>query len=101
MSVVVWVVVLDSESVVSSTNIFVVSDSSSCLHLRPDLELDIILEWIFWEVNSLGVNSEALVGSIVAVPEDSVSMLGIDTSVDIQALSRWVSEVSSWSWEVR
>ena len=91
---IVWVVVSDSKSVLVRSNVFSVEKSSSVSHCRLDLELDSILQWVSWEVNSSSVKGPTLVGSIVAVLEDDNSIFSI-TILNIQTFGRWVSEVSS------
>jgi len=72
---VVWVVVLDSKSVLAVTNVLVPEQGSSASHLSLDLESDSIAEWVSWEVNSSSVDSPGLVGTIVASVPDGVSVV--------------------------
>ena len=84
---VVWVVVLDSQSVLVVTNVLVVEEGSSAWHLGLDLESDTILEWVSWEVWLLLVNVPGLVETVVAVPEDHVHVVSVFGSWNIEASS--------------
>jgi hypothetical protein len=97
LSVVQWVVGSDSKSELVSSDVLVPEEGSSVFHLRLDLELDTVGEWVSWILGGLGVDVPGLVQSIVAVVEDGVSVVGVGVSVDIQALTSQVSEVSSGS----
>lgn len=99
MSLVPWGVVLDLQSVLLVTHVVRVNEDRSSLgHSRSDLELHTVGDWrslVF--NNNLEVNSDegpALVGSVVAVPEDDASILSVATTVDIEALATVVSDVS-------
>lgn len=70
---IVWVVVSDSKSVLVRSNVFSVEKSSSCSQSRLDLELNSILQWVSWEVNSSSVKQPSLAGSVIAVLEDNDS----------------------------
>lgn len=48
-------------------------------------------------MNSLSVNGPCLVETVVAIPEDNMSMLAVTSTMNIHALSWDVSEVSVWS----
>lgn len=87
LSLIVWVVVLDSKSVVSVSNVFVPSSSSVSTQSSLDLESDSISEWVSWEMNSSSVEGPGLVGTIVASPENNVSKVVISVSMDIKAFS--------------
>ena len=75
----------------------VVEQGSSASHLSLDLESLSILDWVSWEVNVLGVDHPSLVGSVVASPEDDLSVLSVALSVNIEAVSWDVSDVSGVS----
>ena len=98
MSVVVWVVVLDSESVLVVTNMLMPSNSSFLWKSGFDLESNSVLQWVSWEVWLSLVNVPLLVLSIVARPEDNVHVVSVLRSVDIKASSRDISDVSESSW---
>lgn len=95
--VAVWVVVLDSESVLMSTNVFMPEEGSSASHLGLDLESSSISDWVSWIRDSSGVDGPALVGMVVASPEDDMSVLRVRPSVDVEALSWDISDVSGTS----
>lgn len=66
-------------------------------HSGSDLELNIIVvKWGSRSLTSL-IDDPTLVGTVVAVPEDNVSVVVVSVSMDIEALSSVVSEVSSRS----
>jgi hypothetical protein len=58
------------------------------------LEFDSISEWLVSESLSSLVEDPSLVLSVVAVPEDDVSVVGVRSTMNIQALLTIVSEVS-------
>jgi hypothetical protein len=95
---VVWVVVLDSESVLVVTNMLVEEDSSVLWKSGLDLESNSVLQWVSWEVWSSLVDVPLLVSSVVALPEDDVHVVSVLASVDIKAGSRDISDVSESSW---
>jgi len=93
--VVVWVVVLDSESEVTISDVLVPEDGSVSRHSSLDLESNSVSEWISWEVNSLSVKIELLLIVVLsAVSISKVSSLGI-SSEDPKALSVWSSDGSN------
>jgi len=98
LSNVVWVVVLDSESVLVVTNVLVVSDSSSVSHERFDLEFDSISQWVSWEVNSSSIKEPSLTNLIVAIIPVGKSVVAVAISLGTETSSTWVSDVSVVSW---
>ena len=54
---------------------------------------------MLWPLDASLVDVPSLVSSIVAVPEDDVSHLVILGSMNIEALSSNVSDVSDWTVE--
>ena len=50
-------------------------------------------------MNILGVKEPSLVETVVARPEDDVVVVVVSVSVNVEAVSSTVSEVSSASWE--
>lgn len=94
---VLWLGVSDSKSVLLLSNVLSHDESSSGLHLGFDLEENSISEWVLVVLDSLSVEVPGLVQSIVAVPEDDMSVVGVLATVNIKALSAVVSDVSSWS----
>jgi hypothetical protein len=97
LSVVEWVVSSDSKSELVSTNVLMPEEGSSVWHSGLDLELNSVGKWVSWVLSSSGVNVPGLVQSVVTVEEDGVSVMVIVSSVDIEALSSQVSDVSSGS----
>ena len=95
MLVVVWVVVLDSESEITISDVLVPEDGSVSRHSSLDLESNSVSEWVSWEVNSLSVKIELLCIVVLStVTILKVSSLGI-RSVDHKALSIWSSDGSN------
>jgi len=97
--VVVWVVVLDSKSEVSVTNVLVPDDGSVSAHSGFDLESNSAFEWISWEVNSSSVEREGLSHIVEASVPMDISVLSVG-SLNLQTLTTWVSDVVGSSWEV-
>lgn len=95
-SVPLGIEVVDSESELVAANVLVPEEVLASSHGRSDVELDSILKWlsVAW-LSSNGVDSPSLVGTIVAVPPDNMSVVSIDTTVNIKALTTIVSNVSS------
>lgn len=58
--VVPWRVVLDSKSVLMTTDVLAPEQCSVCAHLRLDLEPNSIPEWISWNMDSLSVDDPSL-----------------------------------------
>ena len=100
MLVVVWVVVLDSQSVLMVTNVLVPEESSLAWHDSLDLESNTVSKWVSWVVNSSSVNGPSLVLTVMAFEPDGVSVVRVVCSVDIKAETGSVSDVSVMSWEV-
>jgi len=94
-----WVVVSDSESVLLSSDVLGEEEGAVVLHLRLNLELDSVIEWLVWISPSDLVNGPSLVGTIVAIPEDSMSVVLVSSSVDVEALVSVVADVSDRSIE--
>ena len=94
LSVVPWLVVVDSESVVVVSDMLVPEQGSVAAHSGSDLESDSVSEnWLVVDGTDL-VEPPSLVGTIVAVPEDDVSVVTVVCTVHIQALSSVVLDVS-------
>jgi len=53
---------------------------------------DVVLDWEHWELSQLGVEPPALVGSVVTVPVDQPSLVGVSSSVDIEALAESIGD---------
>jgi len=72
LSVVTWVVVLDSQSVLVGSNMLMPEEGSVSAHSSLDLELDTVSEWISWEVKWSSVDVPGLVSTVVALPPDDL-----------------------------
>ena len=94
LSVVIWVVILDSKSVLLCSNILGVEECSSFLHSASNLELNSGSKWLLWIVNSLSVDGPCLVSTVVALVPDGVSVVVVVSTVDIEASETNVSNVS-------
>jgi hypothetical protein len=74
-------------------------ESSASSHLGSDLEVKSASKWVSWEVDVLLVNEPRLVQSVVASPEDNMSVVRDVVAVNIKAVTTTVSQVSSVTWE--
>lgn len=92
LSLLFWVSVGNLQVELSTTNVVSSLDSSVSSHLGEDLELDSVGEWLLWILESLLVNLPALVLTIVAIVPDNMSVVGVGSTVDIEALASHVSE---------
>jgi hypothetical protein len=73
-----------------------VEQDSARFHVGSDVELNSIGEWLLvGSLASNGVDSPALVGSVVAVPPDDMTVVLVDSTVDVEALASLVSDVLS------
>jgi hypothetical protein len=77
-----------------SADVLVPEEGSVAWHLRSDLELSTVMDWLRWVLNTLLVKVPGLVETIVAVPEDHMSVVRVMTSMDVQAFSTVVSNIS-------
>jgi len=93
--VVVWVVVLDSQSVIVSSNVLMPDECSLGWHSGLDLESNTISEWVCWETWSSLVNVPGLVQTGVASPHDNVCLVCVSLILDIKATSTDISDVLS------
>lgn len=100
MSSVGWIVVLDSQSVLVATNMLMPEESSCSAHSSLDLELDTISQWISWNVHWSSIKVPSLVSTVMASPVDNPSVVVVFATMDIKAVSCWISEVSSATWIV-
>jgi len=75
-------------------DVLVPEESSVGWHQRFDLESSAIWNWLSWVSNSCSVKNPTLVGSVMAVPEDDVSVVMVVSTMNIEALSTVVSDVS-------
>ena len=85
LSVVLWLVVSDSQSVLVATDVLVPEEGSEGSHSRLDLELDVVTKWLLWIVVSLLVNVPGGREVVVAVVGPNLSHVSVDVGVDIQA----------------
>jgi len=92
-----WLAVLDSQSELVSSDVLVPEEGSLRSHSSLELELDSIFQWLSWPALVSLVNPPGLVETVVAVVEDDVSVVSVAVSMDIEALSSVVLEVSSGS----
>ena len=97
MVLVEGLVVLDSQSVLMSSNVLSPVEGSVVAHLGSDLELSAIWKWLSSPVDVLLVDVPALVVAVVAVPEDNMSVVTVVSTMNIEALATVVSDVSSVS----
>lgn len=88
------VVVHDLQLVLVSSNVLLYSQGSLLWKSGLDLELDSVSVWLSWVSDSISVKEPSLVLSIVAVPEDDMSLVGVSSTVNIKALLSVVSNVS-------
>ena len=95
-SVPLGVEVVDSESELLSTDVLVPEEVLARSHVGSDVELDSVSQWLSvgW-LSGNGSDSPSLVGTIVAVPPDDMSVVGIDSTVNIKAFVGSVSDVLS------
>lgn len=96
---VIWVEVLDSESILVSTNVLSRVKSSVLIHSGSDLELDSGSQWLLWILNGFLVNPPSLVGTVMALVPDQVSVMVVMTTMDIKASISNISQVLSLSCE--
>lgn len=90
--------VVDSESELVASDVLVPEEVLATSHVGSDVELDAVSQWL--SVGWLSINGNdfpALVGTIVAVPPDDMSVVGIDSTVNIKAFVGSVSDVLSVS----
>jgi len=95
LSDVPWLMVVDSKSVLTSTNVFMPEESSSVSHSCSDLESNFIVQWLSWPLLGSLVNPPGLVETVVAVVIDNPSLISVGFSVNIETFLCVVSDVSS------
>lgn len=83
LSLVIWVLHSDSQSVLMRSEMLSNEQTSFLWHCRFDLESKAILEWIFWILDTLLVDNPSLVVTIVAWPPDDVVSDNVSSSVNI------------------
>lgn len=76
---IIWVVPVNSDSVLVSSNVL---GGEHCqvvqsFNLGSDLELNATLQWLFWIVPALSVESPSLVSSLVALVPVNMSLVGV------------------------
>ena len=86
----------DSGPELASSNMLSPVQVLATMHVGSDEEFLPILQWlsVSWLFGD-GRDSPALIGSIVAVPPDDMSVVSVGSSVDIQALTTQVLDVPS------
>ena len=72
-----WEVGSDSESVLMTSLVLSNSDSSSTRHSSSDLELNSVVQWLAASSLTLLIKDPTLVGAVVAVVPDGVSVVGV------------------------
>ena len=90
-----WHVILDSQSILMSSNMLSVEECSSSFHSRSELELDSVVEWLSWPGLVLLIDPPGLAETVVAVVVDDVSVVGVGITLDLEALLSVVLDVSS------
>lgn len=85
LSVVLWLVVSDSESILVSTDMLMPEEGSEGSHSRLDLELDVVTKWLSWVVVSLLVDVPGSREVVVAVVGPDLSHVSVDVRVNIKA----------------
>lgn len=81
-----WLGASDSNLVLLATNVVAEEQGSRTSHSGLDLEFLSVSDWVLWEVSSSSISVPSLVGSSMAVPEDSLLVLNISSIPDIKAL---------------
>ena len=76
MLLVPWLSVSDSESVLVSSNVLMPEQGFTSAHFRSDLEFNVMIS-LFWPGNTSLVNEPCLIKTVVAVPEDYMSVVGV------------------------
>jgi len=77
LSLVIWVVVLDLEIVLTSTEVSAVEDRSVFSHSGSNLEFDSGGKWLLSEFNTLSVDRPSLVSTVVALVPVDMSSMGV------------------------
>jgi len=95
---VIWIVVVDSKSEISVSDMLSPDNSSVSAQSGLDLESNTVSEWVSWEVNSSSVKRPGLTHMVLAGVVVNVSSFSVG-SLDLHTLSTWVSNVSGSSWE--
>ena len=81
--VISWIVILDSNSVLMTTNVFMNRKSTTTLHSRSQLEPLSVSKWLLWELELLLVDEPSLVETVMAVVEDYMSVVSVGSTVNI------------------
>lgn len=95
MVLVLWVMSLDSQSVLVSSNMLFPEESLVALHSGSDLELDSVGERVVWVVVTLSIDHPSLVEAVGALVPVNVSSVSVRVSMDVEASNTLVSDVSS------
>ena len=85
---------LDLEVVSVSTKVVFDDKSSSDSSVVSELEQNVIIQWLSSVQSSLLIQEPGLVKTVVAVPEDHVSVVSVGSTVDVKTFSSIVLEVS-------
>lgn len=76
---------MNSQSVLTSSDVLVHEQGSEAGHSGLDLEFNIIREWLSWVGVSSLINIPGLVETIVASPHMNISSVSVAGPSDIQA----------------
>ena len=87
--------VLDSESILLSTDMFMVEQSFSSIHSGSDLELLSITKWLLMESMADLIDVPSLVQTIMASVIDNMSVPVVVSSMNIKAVATVVADVLS------
>ena len=90
--VVLWIVISDSESVLTGSDVLSIEESSVVFHLRFDLESDVVSIWLLWICPADLINLPSLVLSVMAVPPGNMSSVSVSSTMDIKAFASDVSD---------
>jgi hypothetical protein len=90
-----WCIISNSDSVLVSTNMFSYLKGSIFRHSSSDSKSKTIVVWESGSLLTILVEPPALVGTVVAVPEDYVSVISVGSTMDIKAFFTVVLDVSS------
>jgi len=97
LSSVVSLMVVDSESELMSTNVLMPEEGSVSRQSSSDLELSAIWKWLSSPDDSNLIDVPGLVNTIMAVPEDNMSVVSVRSTVNVKTFLSIVSDVSSRS----
>lgn len=94
---VIWVVVLDSQSSVSVTNVLRPEEGSSAVHLSLDLELSSVSFWVSWEFHDHSVVGPLGRSVLRALVPHNWSVVRVVSALSGKTLAGWVDPLVSAS----